>query len=88
MPLLSSGLSGGQLTGPGHASFVADAQGRHFAVYHASTGSGSFGKHRALSAHTQSSARSSGAHSQLQQDVETEGEAAGASGSGKKKNRC
>ena len=41
VPLLSSGLSGGQLTGPGHASFVADAQGRHFAVYHASTGSGS-----------------------------------------------
>ena len=41
VPLLSSGLTGGRLTGPGHASFVADAHGRHFAVYHASTGSGS-----------------------------------------------
>ena len=42
VPLLATGLAGysggAKITGPGHASYVADAQGRHFAVYHASRG--------------------------------------------------
>ena len=42
VPLLSTGITGysagGKLTGPGHASFVTDAAGAHYAVYHASQG--------------------------------------------------
>ena len=44
VPLLSTGITGSspgglKLIGPGHASFVTDAAGEHFAVFHASMGS-------------------------------------------------